>query len=105
VSTDSPFNIVCGINKIDFSLTHPSLTYVNASQRHPAYLVPMTANAFWAVGNGKVVKSRRSDGAVKSAKTKARESRGVRRTFRTPQRQRDEAQHRYWPFSGAIKKK
>jgi hypothetical protein len=34
----------------------------------------------------------------KKAKVKARESRGARRTYSTPQRQRDEAQRRDWPF-------
>ena len=37
------------------------------------------------------------------SKFKARESRGVRRACRTPQRQRDEAQRRNWAFYEAIK--
>jgi hypothetical protein len=36
----------------------------------------------------------------KEAKFKARESRGVRRTLCTPQRQRDEAQRRNWAKGG-----
>jgi hypothetical protein len=39
----------------------------------------------------------------KEAKFKARESRGVRRTDSTPQRQRDEAQRRNWAIYKAIK--
>ena len=38
----------------------------------------------------------------KEAKFKARESRGVRRTCSTPQRQRDEAQRRNWTIYEAI---
>jgi hypothetical protein len=38
----------------------------------------------------------------KKPKFKARESRGVRRTCRTPQRQRDEAQRRNWVFHEVI---
>jgi hypothetical protein len=38
----------------------------------------------------------------KEAKFKARESRGVRRTKSTPQRQRDEAQRRNWTIYEAI---
>jgi hypothetical protein len=38
----------------------------------------------------------------KEAKFKARESRGVRRTSSTPQRQRDDAQRRNWTIYEAI---
>jgi spermidine/putrescine transport system permease protein len=48
------------------------------------------------------VKSAKTDGPARSSKTKARESRVPRRTSCTPQGQRDEAQHRYWTFFGAI---
>jgi hypothetical protein len=42
------------------------------------------------------------DGFAQRAEFKARESRGARRTFGTPQRQRDEAQRRNRPFGEAI---
>jgi hypothetical protein len=48
------------------------------------------------------VKSHPNRWLCKEAKFKARESRGVRRTLRTPQRQRDEAQRRNWTIYEAI---
>src|SRR3990172_918717 len=49
-----------------------------------------------------LVKSHSNRWLCKEAKFKARESRGVRRTYSTPQRQRDEAQRRNWPIYEAI---
>jgi len=49
-----------------------------------------------------LVKSHPLGRLCKKAKVKARESRGARRTDSTPQRQRDEAQRRDWPFYAAI---
>jgi hypothetical protein len=48
------------------------------------------------------VKSHPNRWLCKEAKFKARESRGVRRTSCTPQRQRDEAQRRNWTIYEAI---
>jgi hypothetical protein len=50
-----------------------------------------------------LVKSRFTDDFVKSSKFKARESRVMRRTYRTPQWQRDEAQRRSWTFCEVVK--
>jgi hypothetical protein len=49
-----------------------------------------------------LVKSHHNRWLCKKPKFKARESRGVRRTCSTPQRQRDEAQRRNWAFYEAI---
>jgi len=43
-----------------------------------------------------------SDGKVKSSSSRRREYRVVRRTYRTPQSQRDEAQRRNWTLYEAI---
>jgi glycosyltransferase involved in cell wall biosynthesis/peptidoglycan/xylan/chitin deacetylase (PgdA/CDA1 family) len=48
--------------------------------------------------NDELVKSHPFRWLCKKDKVKARESRGARRTCSTPQRQRDEAQRRDWPF-------
>jgi len=50
-----------------------------------------------------LVKSRKSDGKVKSSSSRRRESRVMRRTYRTSKAQRDEAQRRNWTFYEAIK--
>jgi len=47
-------------------------------------------------------KSRFTDDFIKSSNFKARESRVTRRTCRTPQRQRDEAQRRSWTFYEVV---
>ena len=52
---------------------------------------------------GELVRSHPNRWLCKEAKFKARESHGVRRTYSTPQRQRDEAQRRNWPIYEAIK--
>ena len=48
------------------------------------------------------VKIRWSDGAVESSRSRRREWPVLRRTCGTPQGQVDEAQLRYWKFSGAV---
>ena len=50
-----------------------------------------------------LVKSRKSDGKVKSSSSRRRESRVMRRTYRTSKAQRDEAQRRNWTFYEAIR--
>jgi hypothetical protein len=57
-----------------------------------------------AVNKDEIVKSHHNRWLRKKPKFKARESRGVRRTCRTPQRQRDEAQRGNWAFYEAINK-
>ena len=52
--------------------------------------------------NDELIKSRKSDGKVKSSSLRRRESRVMRRTYRTSKSQRDEAQRRNWPFYEAI---
>jgi hypothetical protein len=49
-----------------------------------------------------LVKSHPDRWLRKEAKIKAHESRVARRTYRTPQRQRDEAQRRDWTIYEAI---
>jgi hypothetical protein len=49
-----------------------------------------------------LVKSHPNRWLCKEAKFKAREARGVRRTYSAPQRQRDEAQRRDWTIYEAI---
>jgi hypothetical protein len=50
----------------------------------------------------KPVKSHNSDGKVKSSSSRRREFRVMRRTYRTPQSQRDEAQRRNRTFYEAV---
>jgi len=49
-----------------------------------------------------LAKSQNPNGKVKSSKFKAHESRVMRRTFRTPQSQRDEVQRGNWAFYEAV---
>ena len=49
-----------------------------------------------------LVKSRKSDGTVKSSGCKARESLGMRRTYQSAAMTKDEAQRRRWPFYEAV---
>jgi len=49
------------------------------------------------------VKSQKWDGKGKSSSSRRRESRVMRRTGRTSNSQRDEAQHRNWTFYEAIR--
>jgi hypothetical protein len=51
----------------------------------------------------KLVKSQNSDGKVKSSSSRRREYSAMRRTYRTPQSQRDEAQRRNRTFYEAVK--
>jgi len=51
-----------------------------------------------------LVKSQNSDGKVKSSSSRRRKSRVMRRTYRTPQSQRDEAQRRNRTFYEAVNK-
>jgi hypothetical protein len=53
--------------------------------------------------NDALVKSFVSDGVVKSSRSRRRGSRVLRRSYLTPQGQRDGAQRRYWTFYGAVK--
>jgi hypothetical protein len=50
-----------------------------------------------------LVKSRQSDGTVKSSRGKARESSGKRHTYKYVGVTKDEAQHNGWPFYKAVK--
>jgi hypothetical protein len=45
-----------------------------------------------------LVKSHKGDGTVKSCRCKARESLGMRRTYRYAAMTKDEAQHSRWTF-------
>jgi len=47
-------------------------------------------------------KVKKSDGKVKRSSSRRRESRVMRRTYRTSKSQRDEAQRRNWTFYEAI---
>jgi hypothetical protein len=49
-----------------------------------------------------LVKSQNSDGKVKSSSSRRRESSVMRRTYHTPQSQRDEAQRRNRTFYEAV---
>ena len=51
-----------------------------------------------------LVKSHKLDGTVKSARCKARESLGMRRTYKYVGMTKDEAQRSRWTFYEAIKK-
>jgi hypothetical protein len=69
----------------------------------PIHQAPLPVNRKFArVSRGEIVKSHHNRWLRKKPKFKARESRGVRRTGSTPQRQRDEAQRGNWAFYEAI---
>ena len=49
-----------------------------------------------------LVKIHKSDGTVKSARCKARESLGVRQTYKYVGMTKDKAQHNRWTFYDAV---
>ena len=64
---------------------------------HSAPLFPKIPNI------DELVKSHKLDGTVKGSRCKARESLGVRRTYKYVGMTKDEAQHSRWAFHEAVK--